>query len=1656
MKKLKTVKRGSAFCLIFAVLFLCAATAYYDGAGLGQAGTTVVTAEETEVTEQTASMGAGTISESEDDESESENSVVEKDSSEIGTTSEGNSGKVETEENTTTQLDTEQEDSTQAGTEQEGTEQQGSSQTGTEQEDAEQKDSSQTDMEQEDTEQKDSSQTDTPQANTEQADKETIGAATDNETATETSEKSESESDPAAGIDTNSENNAESEKVSESETESETEKVTEFEAESETETESEKLDLSFFLDDSWQDCALYRPGQLARVASATVRREDDEIFSYLDFPCYFKYVTDHGQDIGSKILAAYCVYNTREAPQKEEYVPDGKYAFSKEITYCLYNGCRYRGKTAYNDKYSTGNWKKDYYITQIAIHLINHDQGRESSIESYLNKSSDTEVYNLVNKMVKDAYADSSLTSSTTRQTQEVTYTVKPSVQEQWIKQDDGTWRTVADYTCTSNLQSRVVTVTRTLNSDAPSGTAIVVNDVNDPLSSFYFTATPEAYRQIAQKNIKVTATLKVTAEEYGGWWYEPADSSVKRQYVTFLTLEAAKAEEKASVTATADYFEQLVSLTIYKEGEMLTGASSNSDGVQFQYAKKRLSGAGFELRSGAEIKNGAGEVIWQKDAVVAGNLVTGAEGTVTVENLYPGDYYLVEKTAPAGTVLDTAPHAITLMPENDSTELTLSSVVLTNKRQKLQITVEKTDSTTEQPLAGAIFGVYAGDEIRAVDGTVLANAGTLLGKAVTETDGKAVFQCDLPVGHSYYLKELQAPSGYIRDEQQQYNFTFWDNPAKEVQQIAYSCTNVRCQAELLLEKRDKETGEAIPQGDASLIGAQYGLYARDTIEHSDGHTGVIYEQDQQVAVLETDEQGKAQVGNLYLGNYYLKELTAPEGYVLDEQEHDISFTWENDVTAVFQKTAVMEEQVKKQAFQIIKGSDKGDAQPDALQGAGFTVWLLSDLAGSAGQDTDTTNTQDQAETGYDTSGIEPVVIGANGERELFTDEDGYLCTVPLPYGIYLVRETTVPQNHKPVKDFIVTVSEHSPEQPQPWRILLDESFMAKLKIVKKDSESGKPILVPGAEFRVKNQDTGEYVEQETSYPEQKVHTSYFTNEEGYLILAKELEPGRYLVEEITAPEGYVRSSEPVEITIEADVAFQEDPANGAIVFVQEFYNTPVRGTLQIEKRGNVLTEFEGVFQYEESALAGVAFEILAEEDILSPDGQKTEILRDLDSEEQTETDKDSDSQQQTEDDDRAVLYKKGTVITTVVTDEEGKAAAENLPLGTYRIREKQAPFGFVTDTEGIVVTLAYEGQEIPVVVQETPYYNERQQLLISLEKKDQDSGKALPGAVFGLYAAADICNAEGTVIVSAWECLNQVTTDQDGMASFDLELPHGLYCVKEEQAPAGYVTDANVYEVDLRECDGTTKVISETLVVENQITQCEISKTDITSGDEIPGATLELRNEKGELVERWISGDKPHSIKGLQPGSSYTLTELQAPYGYVLAETITFTIEDTGEIQQVEMQDDHAFGKVQIQKEDASTGEALSGAVFELRDESGKVLETLKTDEKGMAESSLYEIGTYQAGGFTKSLVYILEEVKAPEGYQLDSTKHEIIFAYEDEGTPEVVWKKTLKNEKAAAASAAQPVQTGDHTDVFGLLCMLFLSGEAFLALLFFRRKLK
>lgn len=1082
---------------------------------------------------------------------------------------------------------------------------------------------------------------------------------------------------------------------------------------------------------------------------------------------------------------------------------------------------------------------------------------------------------------------------------------------------------------------------------------------------------------------------------------------------------------DNTTTTVTVPDEEQFGTLTIFKMGETLTGANVSSDGVTFTYEESLLPGAVYDVYAGEDIYNAYGTKVYDKGDLVAEGLTTGTVGTVTLKNLVLGTYIVKESQAPENYYNSGEEKTVTLAYAGQNVEVVFSSVIFTNDRQKAEVSVVKQDADTKNPLSGGVFGLYAASDIKTADGTVVVEKGTLIETVTTGTDGTAVFTADLPVGFSYEVKEVTAPDGYqLSDEVYAFDFTYTDDSEATVE-FSHTFTDELVKAHITLYKVDAETGEQVPQGDATLEGAVYGLYAREDIVHPDGTTGVLYSAGDLVATLTTDEDGNAEIGDLYLGNYYVKEITPPTGYNIDENEYDLVCNYEGDLVATVERTVTSAEQVIKQPFEIIKAANNGKTDADLLSGVDFSAYLVSSL---------TVN----ADGTYDFDSAEPVVITEDGGTEMFTDEKGYACSIALPYGTYIVRETTTPHNYTPVDDFIVTITEHKPTEPQVWRVLLDDEFEAKLKIVKKDDETGKTVLLANTEFKVYDLDSGEYVEQVTTYPTTTVHTSYFTDEEGYLILPTALSPGNYRIEEVTAPDGYTLNTSYVEVSVDSNTAYLMDSVSGDAIIEVDYENHPVKGELTIVKSGETLKDYDGDFIYEESSLEGAVFEVYAAEDIYTADHQ---------------TDADGN---------RILEYAAGTLVATVTTDENGKAVVSDLPLGRYEVKEVTAPTGFVLNTESQEVEFTYAGQDTAVVKETLTFTNERQKVAITVEKQDAQTGSVVEGAVFGIYNAEDIV-VDGEVLVAADTLLEEMTSGEDGLAACTLDLPLGQYYVKELSAPAGFVSSDEVLTFDASYQGQDVKTVTLKSVKKNEPTTVEITKSDLTTGVELDGAYLYVTDSEGNIIDRWVSvAGEAHVIQYLVVGETYTLYEETAPYGYLKTTEVTFTISDTAEVQKVEMQDDvptatlivnkkgefldsvtlvnkikgiveHIFNYITGNLTDVTfevyAAEDIKAAdgVSEDYYKADELVATITTDEFGVAKLEGLPVGKYY-----------VKEVGTAYGYVLDDEIRYVDLSYQDQDTPVVVYDEDWQNNRQTVSVSV--VKTEKDTDrvlegaIFGL----------------------
>ena len=906
-----------------------------------------------------------------------------------------------------------------------------------------------------------------------------------------------------------------------------------------------------------------------------------------------------------------------------------------------------------------------------------------------------------------------------------------------------------------------------------------------------------------------------------------------------------------------------------------------------------------------------------------------------------------------------------------------------------------------------------------------------------TGSDGVAILS-DIPVYNSnnekivYTISEKNVPVRYVVPADQTATLTADATTTKTFKNILKKFT-------VEVTKQDSETTSA--HGDGTLAGAVYGLY-------KDGELVDTYT---------TDENGYFKTKEYVCGNYTVQEISPSEGYLLDMTVHSVGaepekYTIESNLISM-----TVTEDVIKGNISVIKHTDDGSTQIETPEvGAEFEVYLKS--AGSYGN-------------------------AAETERDHLTcDENGFAQTKDMPYGVYTVHQTVGWEGTEFMEDFDVNISADG----QTYRYIINnEKFESYIKIVKVDSETGKTIPYEGAGFEIYDSN-GQKISMTFSYPTPTTIDVFYTNSEGYLITPEVLPYGEYSLVEVQAPYGYALDKTPVAFSVSSENAEKE---NSFTIVKVEKQNTAQKGKISVRKTGDIFTSVTTASSaytnengemivnpttytpvFADGDLSGAVFQVIAVEDIVTPDGTT-----------------------------RAYA---GDVVSEITTDENGYAETEPLYLGKYEVREIKAPEGYVQNNEPKDVELTYAGQEIAVLdTVNASFVNDYQSVEISLSKVMENdelfgigNNNEYLSVRFGLFAAEDIQAADGTVIPAdgliseisldenmtaviaekipfgkyyvqeiatdehyvlngekylvTFEYMGQeVTTvsidcgqfvnelkrgkvegikvnesdeplenalfglfavdtaeftsenaymtavsDENGYFEFD-EIPYGEYIVREIEAPTGYILSGESYPVTVCE-DGETITIR---TVNKPIT-VEVSKVDVY-GEELIGADMQLENADGEIIDEWISDGTNHIVTEL-PAGDYTLKEIAAPDGYVIATDIEFEVfaDGTIKIRNVDstaisedgnplivMVDDTT--KVKISKRDITTDKELPGATLQIIDEDGNVVEEwVSADEAHLVEGKLI------AGK-----EYTLREIIAPDGYEI---ANEIKFTVNEDGS--------------------------------------------------------
>lgn len=596
--------------------------------------------------------------------------------------------------------------------------------------------------------------------------------------------------------------------------------------------------------------------------------------------------------------------------------------------------------------------------------------------------------------------------------------------------------------------------------------------------------------------------------------------------------------------------------------------------------------------------------------------------------------------------------------------------------------------------------------------------------------------------------------------------------------------------------KTDSETGTA--QGQALLKGAEYGVF--ETATGNLVATGV------------TDENGYFKIeGVLSWNDYYLQEIKPSEGYELDKTRYNIDAKGKETITLN------VVENVIKNYVSILKQYSHVEGETKFLNAEENIVFEI-----------------------YYPNG--------NKLDEITTDKNGY-ATINLPYGVWKFHQVNTTAGYEKVHDFYITVSETS--KKEQYYNILNNSFSAYLQVIKVDEETGKTIAIANTTFKILNIDTNQYVSQ---FVGGEVVSEFTTSENGILVTPLKLESGNYKLIEISAPNGYLKDKNGLTFSIGNDTHY-EYTTYGALVTVT-YNNTPVKGYLEIYKIGEKFVIKDGNYVYETKKLDGVTFEIYADKDILSSDGNH-------------------------------LYFHKGDKVDTIVTDKNGYAKTKKLPLGSYYLIEVKTQDNYVLDENKHYFTLKQIDDLTAVIYESYSGLNYLKKGSIEITKTDLFTNNPIEDVLLEIYTDKD-------------ELIFSGRTGKDGKISLN-DIKVGKYYAIEREAATGYVLTEDKLYFEIKE---DKELVKETITNKPFTGTLHFSKVDFVTGESLPNTLIEIynvatetlvfsgrTNEFGEIVI-------PELIYG-----RYYILEKEAPENYILnSERMYFEIKEDGEIVKATM----------------------------------------------------------------------------------------------------------------------------------------------------------
>ena len=945
------------------------------------------------------------------------------------------------------------------------------------------------------------------------------------------------------------------------------------------------------------------------------------------------------------------------------------------------------------------------------------------------------------------------------------------------------------------------------------------------------------------------------------------------------------------------------------------------------QLTKEALAGAEFTVTRISGLPSHKGS----NDGEVVAVITTDADGIAVTPLLTWGKYKVEETKVPVHFVDNHYSTEVVI----DTEDLKTCEIEVENEPTKGWIRLTKKDRKNGNGIAGVQFDIYYNDQY----GEGLATT------MVTDENGIAMSE---PIRKGKYIvMEHGATAGYLFEE------VTISCTVKSDEITDVSATNLPVQVKLRLYKRDKDEYTGNPEdtpgtrGDGVLTGAVFQIIAGENITDRQGN--ILYRKGEIVieSLKTAGTDASVITDELWPGVYELVELTPPTGYQASNTHVRIDATSaaSQSEEAVITYVGVKTNEILYGNYGFVKFLGDNEIHDDAgiieepEKGAVFEVYLKS--AGS-----------------YENA--------RKFERDkITTDKYGKAETKLLPYGVYTVKQIKGKAGYAIKSPFDIFITGTEDPQNPPSLIVNNEAVRYRLKFIKVDAETGRIVTVANTAFKLKDAN-GEYVTQTVHYPSKKAIDTFYTDEDGTVMLPETVRRGLYFIEEFKAPEGYLIQTEELAVFV-GDENMNEPGEAYLLEFTIE--DEPVKGKIKLEKTGLQLTGFKEkedrfgntIMQpvYEEKRLEGAVFEIHAAEDIIGKDGTE--------------------------------WYTQDELVGTITTTADGEDVSGELPLGKYYLIEIFAPEGYVFPETRYEAELKYADDHTPLVEitvtagndfipSEINLYKEKE---ITEIRQDDTSIRQIivnapgEGFVFGLFNDTDIHYAGGTLLADT--LMAEGTTGAYGTLTFEGHYPHGRYYIRELAAPDGWKLNTETFYIETKPADigDDQKIHVSAEKVHDELIwyPVTLTKTDITGGHTIPGALIEVTDANGEVIYR-AETDRNGEIPNIPvvPGK-YTFREILTPSGYALNEAVmTFTVDEHGGITgDTTIRDD--FTRVLLQKHDEN-GHPLAGVEFSLIRSDGKVIMTARSDAEGRI---LFEKIPYGS--------YTIEETKTLAGYQ----KHDV-----------------------------------------------------------------